>query len=305
MCDGARNAGCASRTDAGYGRIRTAVVSARCFGRHLPLFFRAAPRTPLRVLGLIALDTLHVLRHSQPLPRKTISQLAMFLDFQGCANAAWDHKDILETNSAAIRQRLEQGGLGSCIEDYLSRLAALETSRPSIIGTLRGVDDVRNYREGVARLSIGAAAAIAFNAESLEAGIRATQSDRDVGTLFLILMQCQIIDDVLDYDADAAAGLPSFLTASPSLPQAMDSTFRAAESYAAASANSPGPGIFPFRVALRIVSGLAKLVVQAFHPHLTRSSPNDQDSVARSTARAPSKHPYEIDDTGRIGATNR
>jgi hypothetical protein len=38
-------------------------------GLSLPLFFCATPRTPLRVLGIIALDTLHVLRHSRPLPR--------------------------------------------------------------------------------------------------------------------------------------------------------------------------------------------------------------------------------------------
>ena len=41
-----------------------------CLLRGLPLFFCAAPKTPLRVLCIIALDTVHVLRTAQPLPRK-------------------------------------------------------------------------------------------------------------------------------------------------------------------------------------------------------------------------------------------
>jgi hypothetical protein len=202
-----------------------------------------------------------VIRHSQPLSRKRISQLALFLDFQGYANATWDHKDVLEADSEAIRQGLEQGGLRSCIVEYLSRLRALETSRPAIGGDHRRFDDVRRYREEVARLSIGTAAAIALNAECLEEGIRATRSDRDVATLFRILMQCQIIDDVIDYNDDAAAGLPSFLTVPASLRQAMESTARAARSYAPSNGDSPRHAVFPLRIALSIVTGMATLVV--------------------------------------------
>ena len=82
---------CCAMSDAGsntastraHGRLRASLVSLTCLLRGLPLFFRAAPKTPLRVLCIVALDTLHVLRHSQPLPRKRISELATFLDFQG------------------------------------------------------------------------------------------------------------------------------------------------------------------------------------------------------------------------------
>ena len=126
----------------------------------------------------------------------------MFLDFEACTNAAWDHKDLCEAEYQAIRQRLEKAGLGLCIEEYLGRLRELESRRPSIGGDHRRFDEVRSYREAVARLSLATAAAIALNGECLEEEIRATQCDSDVETLFRILMQCQIIDDVLDYTED-------------------------------------------------------------------------------------------------------
>ena len=72
------------------GPARISLVVLRCLLRGLPRFFRASPKTPLRVLGIIALDTLRVLRTSQPLPRKRIGDLAMVLDFLGCTYAAWD-----------------------------------------------------------------------------------------------------------------------------------------------------------------------------------------------------------------------
>ena len=67
------------------------------------------------------------------------------------------------------------------------------------------------------RLSLATVAAIALDAECLEDAIRATHRDGELEALCRIAMQCQIIDDVLDYSTDLAAGLPSFLTASASL----------------------------------------------------------------------------------------
>ena len=103
----------------------------------------------------------------------------------------------------------------------------------------------------MARLSIETAAAIGLNTEC-----------RDVDTLFRILMQCQIIDDVLDYDEDVVAGLPSFLTASASLPQAMALTGQAARSYAATDEQASGRGVLPLRVALSVVTALTMVVVR-------------------------------------------
>jgi hypothetical protein len=232
------------------------LVSVACLLRGLPLFFAAAPRTPLRVLGIIALNTIHLLRHSRPLTGSRIRELAMFLDLEGCANADWDRKDLCAAEYQALRHRLEMAGLGLCIEEYLGRLRDLESHRPSIAGGQR-FDDAREYREGVARLSIATAAAIALNVESLDDAIQSTARDPDVGTLFRILMQCQIIDDVMDYKEDVEAGLPSFLTASASLSEAITLTAEAARSYAISDRRA----VLPLRIALSIVSAVTTLVL--------------------------------------------
>jgi drug/metabolite transporter (DMT)-like permease len=106
------------------------------------------------------------------------------------------------------------------------------------------------------RLSLATIAAIALNAESLEEAVRATHGDSDVAALFHMAMQCQIIDDVIDYKEDLSAGLPSFLTASASLPQAVALTAEAAQSY------STSHGVFPLRVALSVITSVARLVVR-------------------------------------------
>jgi hypothetical protein len=234
--------------------MRATLVSVRCLVRGLPLFFRATPKTPLRVLGIIAFDTLHMLRHSRPLPRRTIGELAMLLDFEGCANAAWDRKRLDETEYQALRTRLESAGWGTCIETYLGRLRALESTRPSTGGDRRAFDAVRSYREAVIRLSLATAATLALGG--------AGQGDEDMETLFRILMQCQIIDDVLDYPEDVSAHLPSFLTVSASLPEAMALTDEAARSYATRHGRASGQAVFPLRVALWVFTAATTFVVR-------------------------------------------
>jgi hypothetical protein len=104
-------------------------------------------------------------------------------------------------------------------------------------------------------------AATAIGNQSLDDGIRATSGDEDLEMLFRIVMQCQIIDDVLDYSKDMSAGLPSFLTATESLPQAFELTRLAAVLYAD-DGNLPRTGdVFPLRLALFGVSACAKLVI--------------------------------------------
>ena len=235
------------------GSLRAGRVSITCLLRGLPLFFSATPRTPLRVLCIVALDTIHVLRHSQPLPRHTRKELAAFLDFQACTNAAWDGKPLCVVDYEALRRHLEESGLGLWVKEYVRRLAELERRRPSLGGRF---DDVRLYREAVARLSLATIAGIAMNATCLDEGIRATHCDSDITALFRIAMQCQIIDDLVDYQKDLFAGLPSFLTASASLSQALASTAEASRSYA----NGENNDLFPLRVGLYVVSAATKIV---------------------------------------------
>jgi hypothetical protein len=126
----------------------------------------------------------------------------------------------------------------------------------------RGRSEPRTeYREAVVRLSLGMVATTAHGNQRLDEGIRATCCDADLNILFRIVMQCQIIDDVLDYSKDLSAGLPSFLTASRSLPQAFELTRLAALGYAD-DRDLPRTGkVFPLRSALFLVSTCTKLVI--------------------------------------------
>lgn len=74
-------------------------------------------------------------------------------------------------------------------------------------------------------------------------------------------MQCQIIDDVLDYTEDMSAGLPSFLTASASLPDALMWSAESASSYSALCATQRRTVVFPFRVALWLFTAVTRGVI--------------------------------------------
>ena len=128
-------------------------------------------------------------------------------------------------------------------------------------GSRRRFEDVRAYREAVARLSLATIAAIGLNAQCLEDGLRGTYCDGDVAALFRMAMQCQIIDDVVDYKRDLAAGLPSFLTASASLSQAMALTAEAARSYGASREGSAQGTVLPLEAALHVLTAVTRLVV--------------------------------------------
>ena len=150
----------------------------------------------------------------------------------------------------------------------------LESRRPAIGGDGRRFDEVRLYREDVARLVLETAAAIALDPEPVADEMPETVSDGDVDALVRILLQCQIIDDVLDYTDDLAAGLPSFLTASASLPQAMALTAEAARSYGASRARSRDSAC-PLRIALGVFTVVTKLVVRVAQQRpVVRASPS-------------------------------
>jgi hypothetical protein len=74
-------------------------------------------------------------------------------------------------------------------------------------------------------------------------------------------MQCQIIDDVLDYSRDASAGLPTFLTASASLSEAIERTHQAAGEYARGRTVSRSDEVLPLRAVLGIASICARLMI--------------------------------------------
>jgi hypothetical protein len=158
---------------------------------------------------------------------------------------------------------VEQAGLERWMTECLQRLEELESRRPSIGQGLRRFDEVRAYRENVARLSLATLVAIGLDADCLEEGLRATQSDDDVAAMFGMAMQCQVIDDVIDYKKDLAARLPSFLTASASLSDALALTAGATRAYATRHGRSTERAVFPLDAALHVLSMVAALVVAA------------------------------------------
>jgi hypothetical protein len=241
--------------------ITSNLIAVRSLVRGLPLFFSARPKTPLRVLCIMAFDTLHMLRHAKPLPMPKLKMLAALLDFAACANAAFDNKDCCRQECRVTLQLLEEAGIRSSVVEYLRRLRDLESRRP-----LPGSGDwqfqkVGLYREAVVRLSLAMVATTSNCTQGLDEGIRATYRDAGLNILFRIVMQCQIIDDVLDCTKDRSAGLPSFLTSLESLPQAFERTRLVAIGYAD-DRDLPRTGdLLPLRSALLLVSTCTKLIL--------------------------------------------
>src|SRR5262249_12316421 len=111
-------------------RISSTLISVISFLHCLPLFFSARPKTPLRVLCVMAFDALHMRRHSKPLPVAKHRILAALLDFGACTNARFDNKDYCRKEIRLTHQILDEAGLNSFIEESLRRLWEVERRRP-------------------------------------------------------------------------------------------------------------------------------------------------------------------------------
>ncbi len=255
--------GSCERWNALHARISSILIAVRSVVRGLPLLMAGRPNTPLRVLCVMAFDTLHRIRTAKPLPMFKVRLLSALLDFGACANAAFDNKDCCRHEYQETLQLLEESGIRSSVVEYLRRLQDVESNRPLPGGDYRRFQSVGLYRETVVRLSLGMVATTANRNHCLDEGIRATYCDADLNILFRIVMQCQIIDDVLDCSRDLSAGLPGFLTASRSLAEAYELTRLAAREYADVRDVPKGADLFPLQSALSLVSLCAKLVLVA------------------------------------------
>jgi hypothetical protein len=262
------------RRKARCGSMSSTLIAISSFLRNVQLFFWSRPKTPLRVLCVMAFDTVHRLRQSQRLPPERIKLISALLDFAACANAAFDKKTFYRNEFRASRRLLEDAGIGPSVTEFLKRLRALEKHRPSVGETQENFQRVQSYRENIIRLSLGMVAATASGNHCLDQGIRTTYYDEDLTILFRLVMQCQIIDDVLDYSQDSSARLPSFLTASKSLSNALKRTRLAASDYAHGT-RSHMRAAFPLRLALSAVSTCAKLVLVLGQWTHCRSTEND------------------------------
>jgi hypothetical protein len=213
----------------------------------------------------MAFDVLHRLRHARPLPSRKLRLLAALLDVGAWANAVFDDKERRRHECRDTMQALTEASIRSSVAEYLRRLGNLESRRPLPGGDYGRFREVALYREAVVRLSLGLVATAADCSDCLDEGIRATCRDADLDILFRISMQCQIIDDVLDYSRDMSAGLPSFLTASRSVQQAFELTRLAATGYADQHDLPRTAALFPLRAALFLVSICTTIIVVLGH----------------------------------------
>lgn len=242
--------------------VNSIFAAIKAFARGFPLLWSDRPRTPLRVLCLMAFDMLHLVRNGKPLPYETLRLMAVLLDAGACANAVFDRKASCRGERRAALKALRRSAIRTVICEYLRRLTELENGRPRAGGDRQAFQRVRLYRESVVRLSIGMLTAAADGRLSLDQGIRAIDSEGDLDLLLRMAMLCQIIDDILDYPKDLAAGLPSFLTASRSLRESFGLTRECVWEYADRDYHTREVyPVFPLRCALSLISVCARLVL--------------------------------------------
>jgi hypothetical protein len=203
----------------------------------LALYLSGRCGTPLRALCIAAYDVLHAERYARPLDAATRQSLATLLDLGACVNCLVDSKSSKRhpDPSKEVRTKLKElraNGHGPLACAYLRKLKSFEYNRPAPAGTPDVFSQILRYREDVVRLSLGALATITNVSSDLSAGMRMTQDDDAVNVLFRIVMQCQILDDVLDYRRDQALGLPTCLSAGACEGFPLARTLQALKAYA-------------------------------------------------------------------------
>ncbi|WP_145450895.1 hypothetical protein [Gimesia panareensis] len=268
------------------GRLAAIRIALISFLRGIPLFFTSRPGTPLRVLCLMAFDTVHVLRTSRRLSVQKIRELAALLDFGSYANDYYDGKQFSFEKYQMTRRLLKAHDSKLVVREYLNRLRELEKQRPATGGDDRRHSQAQLYREVVVRLSLGMLAAASLEEMTVEEGIEATLQTADFELLFRIVMLCQVIDDVIDYRQDADAGLPGLMTCSTSPTRALKLTSASAARYADQRSLSTSPALFPFRLALWGVAALTRTAIlygygrMILHAACCCSAPVTENSVS-------------------------
>lgn len=251
-------------------RTSSFVSAIRCGVRHIPLMFRHRPGTPLRVLCIMAFDSLAESRHARQLSASTVQALCTLLDLGAWMNADLDGKPRRSADCQNALHELNSAGYKELVSDYLQGLRELETGRPRLLSQNIQFTEVRNYREAVVKLSLGVLAVVAlgetpghYSTKCLRDSVDAIDQDPDLNLLFRLAMQCQILDDLWDYSADLARRLPSFLTTTQSLRDALQSTAQTSRCYRIRSTRTgEAEERFSFTVALFGTSAVTSFVIK-------------------------------------------
>ena len=207
--------------------------------RAIPFLFSFRPRTPLRILCIVAFDTFQATHASGWMHRSRLKLLAAVLDFGACLNIYFDTNKLDRTEYRSTRRVLGNASPQVPVRNYVQRLRELERRRPVPGGDDVTFRDVRRYREEVVALSLGLVAATACGNNGVDEVRPIGKSrDGDLQLLFRIVMLCQIIDDAFDYSQDTSNSLPTFLTAHQSLDQSLKLTRTTALEYASSLKHS-------------------------------------------------------------------
>jgi hypothetical protein len=207
--------------------------------RALFLLGASRPRSLLRVLCVAAFDTAYRILHSRRLPTENVQVMSALLDLGACANRMYDRKGFRKIEFDQLREFVKTLSADSLMSDYLRRLNALENNRPSK-ASFNDSCKVRQYREDVIAVSLGVLVAVSESTwsnrciprvVSLEGGMDQLEKSESFRFLFRMAMLCQIIDDVMDYDADRKSQLPGFLTWETNLAEAIQLADSAACDY--------------------------------------------------------------------------
>ncbi len=205
-----------ARTDPTSSCLGACCIAIASVLRNLPLFFSRRPRTPLRVLCIVAFDAVARMR-SRWLSRQTKLAMIATVDLGACLNDYFD-EGILRRDEYRQTRRLLAGTLSrrgrGLLRAYGKQLRRRETSRPLLSDRSQGAPwraSVVRYRENVVRLSLATLSAVAFGG-SLEEAERDAVQDEDLAVLFRIVMLTQILDDLMDWSEDLRRRLPTLTT---------------------------------------------------------------------------------------------
>ena len=239
-------------------------VALGCGCRLLPLLVTGAPRTPLRALCIAAFDFAYRLRTSCWLPLPSRRRLARFLDYAADLNEQLDDKRRPAGERRRPTQRWESDEPRRLIAAIVRGWRNLEQRRPAPHGDSLTGEAVRLYREAVVQHALGALAALTLDLATVADGRDLVRSDPALQQAFRLAMLCQLIDDVLDYSADAQAGLPGFLTATPETGLAVTQARLAVDLYGHPSVAARFVRRGPLGAALVVLSLAAKGVLWGF-----------------------------------------
>jgi hypothetical protein len=168
-----------------------------------PMFFRARPQTPLRVVSIGAFEYFARLRGTSlgALRRFTI---ACACDLGGLRDRFYDDATFDRAEYRELRSLLRRLAPESATTHYLRSLRFAERNRPVVVaGEFKDPAAVIAYRTGVLEITLSWLRDIA----------KVNVDHERFRALLAVASLVQLVDDILDWKDDSASAQPSYVTA--------------------------------------------------------------------------------------------